>query len=100
MGKEPMAACGPRAWAAMNWQFKEEAWADALFEASLAERMEHPNIVRLLDCVADGKKSFLVYERAGGSLASCLRVEFPLPTTEPTTGFVAVAMRDLFAGVA
>ena len=80
--------------------FKEDAWADALFEASLAERLEHPNVVRLLDCVADVSKSFLVYERAEGSLHSRLKVEFPPPTTTPTTGFVAVAMRDLFAGVA
>ena len=39
---------------------KEPKHLDALFEASIAERLEHPNVVRLLDCVADVRKSLLV----------------------------------------
>ena len=80
--------------------FKESMWADAVFEASIAERLDHPNVVRLLDCVADGKVCYLVYERAGCSLASCLRGEFPSGTSAPITGFVAIAMKGFFEGVA
>ena len=66
---------------ATNWP---RAW-----EASIAERLDHPNVVRLLDCVKDGTKCLLVYERAGCSLASCLLKEFPGSHQPPTTGFVA-----------
>ena len=71
----------------------------AAFEASIAERLDHPNVVRLLDCVADGKRSLLVYERAGYSLASCLCKEFPKGQQPPTTGFAAKVMRGFFVGV-
>ena len=82
--------------------YKEASFADAVFEASLAERLDHPNVVRLLDCCLDGKVCYLVYERAGVSLASCLCQEFPqsVPGHPPTTGFVASAMRGFLECVA
>ena len=38
--------------------YKEASFADAAFEASLAERLDHPNVVRLLDCCLDGQVSY------------------------------------------
>ena len=79
--------------------FKEGCVDDALCEASLAERLEHPNVVRLLDCVTDGRKSLLIYERAHCSLSCWIRREFPMGRTIPATGFVAMVMRDISAGL-
>ena len=81
-------------------KFKESYHHDAIFEASMAERLDHPSVVRLLDCVADGKVCYLVYERAGCSLASYLREELPSGTSVPITGFVAIGMKGFFEGVA
>ena len=78
--------------------FKEDRFEDAAYEASLAEGLQHPNLVRLLDCAMDGKKSMLVYERAECHLAGFCRKSFHNKVI-PATGFVAKVMRDVFSGV-
>ena len=61
--------------------------------------LDHPSVVRLLDSLApDGSKSYLVYERAGLSLARVLRDEFRRDALPPATGFAAEGMRDALVG--
>ena len=61
-----------------------------MYEATIAERLNHPNVVRLLDAVSvDGGVLYLVYERAHHSLEHKLKASAKDGLELPITGFVA-----------
>jgi serine/threonine protein kinase/tetratricopeptide (TPR) repeat protein len=55
-------------------------------EAEALRRLNHPNIVKILDTVDDGGDHFIIMEYiAGGSLADVLKVEHQLPVERVVT---------------